>query len=154
MSHLFTEQLTQALAVLAMIPSASQANGTNYTAYSTPGAGIDMSRVHRIITYLNVGAIPGSGNVQLYYIASANSNMAGNSNVATSIPLTGNTNNRVESLEMRSDQMPAGTRYAAPVLVINSGPVPCDLITLGADGIYKPESQFNTVNVLDQAVVT
>ena len=147
---MFTEQLTQALAVMGQIPCSNHTANTD-----TSVAGIDMSKLRRLITYLDCGIL--GGNVQLYYYSSANANMAGSTNLGnasgfTTQILTGNTSNRVESLEVRADQLPAGHRYVQPVLTVAvAGNV--GLIALGGESSYKPASQFNVVNVLDQGLV-
>jgi hypothetical protein len=144
----FTEQLTQSLAVVAQIPCSNHTNNTDTSANVA-----DMSVFRRVITYLDVGATTG-GNVSLYYYSSANSNMAGSTNLgnATGYNVTtanGNTANRVLSLEVRADQLPAGHRYVRPVLTVGAAAVNVGLICLGGECAYKPASQFNTANVLD-----
>jgi len=150
---MFVEQLTQFLAVVGQIPSSNHTNNTD-----TSVAGIDMSRFRRLITFLDVGVLGTNANVQLFYYSSANSNMAGSTNLGNSSSftteiLTGNTNNRVESLEIRADQLPAGHRYVQPVLIVNTAASNVGLISLGADSEYHPGSQFGVANVLDQGLV-
>ena len=147
---MFTEQLTQSLAVLGQLPFSNHATNTGDNSI----AGIDMSVIRRLITIADVGVCSATGNYQLYYAASANSNMAGPVNVAASVPLTGNTSNRVSTLEVRADQLPAGTRYVQPVLIVNTATINIGLIVLGGESGYKPANQFNKVNVADQQVVT
>lgn len=146
----FTEQLTQKLCVIGAIPPTNHAAATDYSC-----AAADMSKFTRVIAYYNLGTAGASANMQGYFIASANANMVGNTNVAAAVPLTSNNNtaNRVESLELRADQMPAGTRYCLPVLLVNTAALFSDCLFLG-EATYHPASQFNTTNVLDQASVT
>lgn len=147
---MFTEQLTQALAVVGLIPNSNHAANTD-----TSIAGIDMSKFRRLITYVDCGIL--GGNVSLFYYSSANANMAGSTNLGNASGftvqiVTGNTNNRVESLEIRADQLPAGHRYVQPVLVVavasNVG-----VIALGGEAAYKPGNQYNVANLLDQGLV-
>jgi hypothetical protein len=145
------EQLTQGLAVMGQLPAANQAN--NATALNVC-AGINMSCLVRLITYLDVGVQNTGANVQLYYRASATSNMASPTNVASAIPLTANTSNRVESLEVRKDQLPAGTQWVQPLLLINGSSVNIGAIVLGGAADYSPANQFGVANVLDQGIVT
>jgi hypothetical protein len=149
---MFTEQLTQALSPQATLPPANYAAATK-NILTPAGNGVDMSVFRRVITFFNVGVV-GGGNVQAYYQASAQANMNVVVNVATTIPLTFNTSNRLESLEVRADQLPAGTRYVNPVAIINTGPCNLDCEVLGGESSYKPANQYNTANVLDQGVVT
>lgn len=145
----FTEQLTEKLAVLGYIAPSNHTNNTDTTV-----AGIDMSTIRRLITYLQVGVLGSSANVQLYYQASANSNMTGTTNVASAIPITGNTNGRIESLEVRADQLPSGTRYVQPVLIVNTAASFVSMIVLGSDAEYSPANQYNIANTVDQKLVT
>ena len=156
---MFTEQLTQALAVMAQLPSSNLGTGTTNIGVSTSGApntgtGVDMSVFRRLIVYYDVGIIGASANIQAYFQASATANMASPTNVAGSIPLTFNTSSRVESLEVRADQLPAGTRYVRPVIVVNTAACNVGVIALAGESSYKPASSLNTANVLDQGVVT
>lgn len=140
------EQLTQLLAVVGQIPASNHTNNTDNSV-----AGIDMSRFIRLITYLDVGVLGTNANVVLTYYGSANSNMAGAAAVGSTV--TGSTSNRVESLEIRADQLAAGTRYIRPSLTVNTASANVGLIAL-ATGSYHPSNQFNVANVLDQGIVS
>lgn len=150
----FTEQLTQFLAVVGMIPASNHTNNTD-----TSIAGIDMSRFRRVIAELNQGLI--GTNVQLTFYSSANANMSGTTNLgnnstlfATTLPvLTSTTNNRVSTLEVRADQLPAGHRYLQPVMIVNTSAANVALTVYGADSEYSPGNQFVTANTVDQQVV-
>ena len=149
--HPFTEQLTQALAVVGAVPPSNHAANTD-----TQIAGIDLRALRRLITFCNIGT--GITNVQLFYYSSANANMAGSTNLGNAAGftvqiLTGTTANRVESLEIRADQLPAGHRYVQPVMVVNSSAANVDLLCLASDPSYMPCNQFNVANVLDQGLV-
>lgn len=157
---MFTEQLTQALAVMGQMPSSNLAtNATAYTIGASQGAnnsanGFDMSTVRRLIAYLDVGVVGASANLQAYYQASANANMSGATNVASSIPVTTNTSNTVSSLEVRADQLPSGTRYVTLQLLVNTAASNVGAIVLGGEAAYKPANQFNTTNLLKVGAVT
>jgi len=133
---------------MGQIPSSNHAANTD-----TSIAGIDMSILRRLITYLDVGVVGASANIQLFYKASPNANMTGSTNLGTTTMLTCNTNNRVESLEIRADQLPAGTRYVQPVMIVNTAATNVGLIVLGGESSYKPANQYNVANVLDQGIV-
>jgi hypothetical protein len=147
----FVEQITQMLALVGRIPPTN--HGTNTGDNSI--AGIDMSVLSRLITIANVGILDtaNAANIQLYYRASATSNMASPTNVASSIPITANTNNRIETLEVRADQLPSGTRYVQPVLIVNGATANIS-IDCWATADYSPGNQFNVANLADQQVVT
>ncbi len=149
--HPFTEQLPQALAVVGAAPPSNHAANTD-----TQIAGIDLRALRRLITFCNIGT--GITNVQLFYYSSANANMAGSTNLGNAAGftvqmLTGTTANRVESLEIRADQLPAGHRYVQPVFLTQTTTANFGAICLAADSSYMPASQFNVANVLDQALV-
>jgi hypothetical protein len=150
---LFTEQLTQSLAVVGQIPSSNHAANTDRSV-----AGIDMSVIRRLLSVLDVGVVGGSANIQLWYESSANANMAGSTNLGNASGfsvqlLTCNTNNRVDTLEIRADQLPAGHRYVRPVVQVNTAASNVGLIALGGEASYKPANQFNVANTLDQGLV-
>jgi hypothetical protein len=146
----FTETLTERLAVVGQIPPSNHAANTD-----TSVAGIDMSVLRRLITILDMGVGFGANaNAQLYYRASAQANMNVTTNVAGAIPLTVNTNNRVATVEVRADQLPAGTRYVQPVLIINTAAANIGVICLGEDAGYKPGNQFTIVNTVSSQAVT
>jgi hypothetical protein len=146
----FTETLTQALAVMGQLPCSNHASNTD-----TQVAAIDMSVIRRLITYLDVGVINTSGTLQLFYKSSANANMAGSTNtLGAATSLTCNTSNRVESLEIRADQLPAGHRYVQPVLIVGTTVANVGMICLGGESGFKPANQFDVANVREQSVVT
>jgi hypothetical protein len=145
----FPEQLSQALAVMGQLPCSNHTTNTD-----TQIAAVDMSILRRLITYADVGVVNTAGVGQLFYKSSANANMAGSTNTlgaATSV--TFNTSNRVESIEVRADQLPAGHRYVQPVLVVSGSTMNVGLLVLGGESSYKPASAYNVTNVLDQSVV-
>jgi len=146
---MWTERLIERYAFVGVIPPTNHTNNTDTTI-----AGIDMSKIRRLLTIVNVGTLGSGANVQVYYQASANSNMAGPINVASSIPITGNTNNRLELLEVRADQLPAGTRYVQPVIIVNTAASFVDAIVIGDEGAYKPNNQNTLANTVDQSVAT
>lgn len=138
---------------MGQIPASNHASNTD-----TSVAGIDMRALRRLITFLDIGVINTSGTLSLFYYSSANANMVGstnlgNSNTFTTNILNCNTSNRIESLEIRADQLPAGHRYVQPVVVTGTTTANFGLIALGGEAAYKPANQFNVTNVLDQGLV-
>jgi hypothetical protein len=145
----FTETLTQRFAFMGQIASSNHAANTD-----TSIAGIDMFDIRRLMTILDVGVVGASANIQVYYRASATANMASPTNVAGSIPLTCNTSNRIDTLEVRADQLPAGTRYVQPVMIINTAASNVGVIVLGDEISHKPGSALTIANTVDQGIVT
>ncbi len=149
MSQPFTEQLTQSLAIMGRIPPTNHTTNTDTTV-----AGIDMSVIRRLLTVVNIGVLGTNSNIQIYYQASATANMASPTNVASAIPITGSTANRIETLEVRADQLPANTRYVQPVIIVNANSSFLSVECFGGCSAYSPANQFNLANTVDQAVVT
>lgn len=150
---MFTEQMSEALVPMGFIAPSSHTNNTDTTI-----AGIDMSIIRRLISYLAVGTLGTNANVQLFYYSSANANMAGSTNIGnassyTTAVLTATTNNRISSLEIRADQLPAGHRYVQPVIIVNAAASCVSLMALGGESSYKPANQLTPVNTVDQRVV-
>lgn len=146
---MFTEQLIERWAVLGQIASSNHAANTD-----TSIAGIDMSTIRRLCTILDVGVLGSSANIQIYYRASATANMASPTNVAAAIPLTTNTNARVSLVEVRADQLPSGTRYVQPVVIVNTAASNIGVVVIGDEAAYKPGNQFTIANTVDQKLAT
>jgi hypothetical protein len=146
---MFTEQMIERTAVMGLIPSSNHAANTD-----TSVAGINMNVIRRLLTYLDVGALGVNSNIQMYYQASATANMASPSNVAASIPITAATANRVYLLEVRADQLPAGTSYVQPVIVVNANASFCGVVVVGDECAYKPGSNLTIANTVGAKVAT
>jgi hypothetical protein len=158
MAFSFTEQACQAVAVVGLIPSTNHATNTGDNSI----AGINALNFKRILAILEYGVSNNnaSNNIQLYWRASATSNMASPTNVASAIPLTINTGNNagndnmVALAEVRADQLPANTQYVQPILIVNNAAVFCSLTVLGLLSSYGPTSQFDIVNTVQGRYVT
>lgn len=145
---MFVEQLIQSLAVLARIAPAAQTSGTVYA--SSP---VDMSVIRRALLIINVGVFPSGTAIASWYAANnvafttAGTAFSGAaSNTTTQIGTTNLTFSlatRVEKFEVRSDQLPSGTRWAQPQISVSSGAAPLfGCIVLGSECGYKPANQF------------
>lgn len=145
----FTEQLSQALAVVGLIPASNHTTNTDSAV-----AGIDMSTFRRIISILEVGAVGTNATMQLYYRASATSNMASPTNVTgATLNTTVNQGARVSTLECRADQLPSGTRYIQPVVITTTAAGNWGLIVLAGESAHKPGSALQLANTVDAAVI-
>ena len=143
----FTEQLSEKLAIVALIPPSNHAANTDNTL-----AGIDMSKFRRLLAIGQIGVL--NANVQGYWEASAQSNMNVVTNVAASIPVTANVANRAFTMEVRADQLPANTRYVRPVFIVNTGASFFGVIVLGGEAAYKPSAQYDLANTVSNRAVT
>lgn len=143
----FTEQLTQGLAIADVI------NRTNNDNTNTNSAGIDMSRGRRALyIIINSG---GTGTIDGRLQAAANSNFNVVSNITGSNLNQTNTVNGVQTVEVRADQLPAGTRYVRLQLTGSAAAVNVQAIGFLGEASFKPASQFNlnSATLLGQVVV-
>lgn len=167
----FTEQLTQALAVIGHVPAASQTSGTVYV--SSPA---DMGMFHRVIALINVGVMP-SGTFVAQWFAANNVAFTTAGTVASGYTTTNTTTalstttltvgtsgaTRVEKFEVRADQLPTGMRWAQLQISVSSAGAPVfGALVLGGEPNYKPANQFEATAyatgttgsaIVDQAVV-
>jgi hypothetical protein len=144
---MFTEQLSEALAVVGYIPPTNHAANTDNTL-----AGIDASKFKRLLAIGMIGAL--NANVQGYWEASAQANMNVVTNVAAAIPLTANVANRAFFMELRADQLPANTRYVRPTFIVNTGASFLGVVVLGGESHFKPASQFDLANTISNRAIT
>lgn len=146
----FTEQLTQALAVVGHKAPAALTSGTTFV--SSP---VDMSVFRRVITYMDFAGFA-TGTVTLFYAAANNvafttagTQAGGVTNSTTWLSATALVTinsvaaTRVESLEMRADQLPAGYRWVEPVFLLDTtATCTVGVIVLAGECAYKPGQQF------------
>lgn len=163
------EQLSQQLAVVGHAAAGSQVSGT--VLVSSP---VDMMVFRRCLVLVDVGVFP-SGTAVLSFNAANNvafttagTNSQGVTNTTVTaggtIVMGATAATRVEELEIRSDQLPTGTRWIQPQISVSSGAIPVfGVIVLGGEAEYKPASQFNSTGyasgttgsqIVDQIVVT
>lgn len=129
----------------------------------------------RLLVLVDVGVFP-SGTAVLSFLAgnnvamtTAGTNAQGVSNTTTAagsslVMSFSSAVTRVESLEIRKDQLPTGCRWAQPIISVSSAAAPVfGVIVLGGEGDYKPIQQFEStcyatgttgVAARDQLVIT
>jgi len=142
----FTEELTQGLAIADVI------NRVNNDNTNTNSIGVDMSRFKRgLYIVINSG---GTGTINGRLQAAANANFNVLSNITGSNLNATNTVNGVQTVEIRSDQLPANTRYVRLQLTGSAAAVNVSALGLFGESHYKPASQFNlnASTVLGQVV--
>ena len=168
---MFTEQLSQALAVIGHIPAGSQTSGTTYC--SSP---IDMSIFRRALLLVDIGVMP-SGTFVVSWFAANNVQFTTAGTLASGLTTTNTTTSmatttltvgttgatRVEKFEIRADQLPTGMRWAQPQFSVSSAAAPVfGAIVLGGECSYKPANQFESTAyatgttgsaIVDQTVV-
>lgn len=152
--HPFTEQLTQALAVVSHAGAGTFTSGTSYI--SSP---IDMSQFRRAIALFDFGAIT-SGTMVAGWYAANNVTFTTAGTAASGLPTNSTTGpigstavfgtasgdaTRVNKMEIRSDQLPSGYRWLQLQVSVSSAAVPqMGVIILGADPNYLPANQFES----------
>lgn len=150
----WTEELTQSLTLQGGIPASNAAAGTYYSSANTNASysGVNMNIIRRLTSLLHTGVLGASANIQIYFQASANANMAGNSNVldgnGNAYSLVATNSNAQYSIELRADQLPAGTQYVQTVAVVNTAASNFSLTQIGGEGAYKPVSQLDPPSVV------
>lgn len=156
--HPFTEQLTQALAVVSHIGAANFTSGTSYV--SSP---IDMSQFRRAIAYLDMGTVGGtatSGTILCGWYAANNVTFTTAGTAASGLPTNSTTGpigstmvmvsasgdmTRVNKMEIRADQLPSGYRWLQLQVSVSSAmAATMGVIILGADPNYMPANQFES----------
>lgn len=145
----FTETLTERFAFGQFLPFSNHASNTD-----SQIAGFDMSKIRRLMAIIEVGVVAAGGNVTAWWVASAYSNMSGQTNVDSAVAHNAvNTANRLYTMEVRADQLPAGTRYVRPLLTIGGATVNLGVHLIGDESAYKPGNQFTVANQVAAADV-
>jgi hypothetical protein len=146
---MYTEQLTQALAVLGQVKSQTLNNSNDNC------TDMDMSKVRRIMAVINVGAVTGGGSLSVKFQESKTAGGAYQDLVAYPASLTAITaSNKVATLEVREDQLDAGYRYVKLILTeTGSQNVVCGAIVLGGEAEAKPAKANDIAAVTQRNVV-
>jgi hypothetical protein len=146
---MYTEQVTQSIAFATEVDPQTL-NNSNKTA-----GGVDMSKFHRALVVVNVGAVTGGGALTLQLQESTASNMAGATSLAGSnTSMSGYTTaNSIVTFEVRADQM---TKQFLGLKVTETGVqnvVVC-VNVIGFEANHKPGNAANVAAVNTQNVVS
>jgi hypothetical protein len=145
-----TEQLTQQIG----IPISPGFGPANTTANANVGP-IDMLKYNRVLAHVALGVVGTASNVQAYFQGS-NTSTGGFANLSGANTLTLSTSNTEGTLEMRSDQLAvtAGNRYLQLVIALNGANASFVYAQVfGAQGPYKPQSQYDNANLANLRLV-
>ena len=143
---MYTEQLSQALSLAGTeIDPVSQAVGT------VTSGGVDLSKFKRVLFLLQVGAVGGAGTVDAKLQQSATL-ASGYADIASSNITQVTTANQIVTLEIRSDQLSAGKRYARLSVTVGGNAVLIAALALGGEAVEKPASA-NDVTAVTQRLV-
>ena len=146
---MYTEQLSQALSIAGTeIDPVSQAAGTVTT------GGVDISKFHRAMFVVMVGSVGAAGTVDAKLQTSPVSNFASGVADVTGSNITQVTaGNKVVTLEMRADQVPAGARYARLSVTVGTNAVLIAALAIGSEAALKPASANDVAAVAQRVVV-
>jgi hypothetical protein len=153
---MYTEQLTQGLSIQGRIDPVQQAAGT-----VTISAGVDMQKFRRAIFILDVGVFGASATVDLKLVEDTQSSLATATDVASDTSLTnvaitqlvaGGGNNRLASLEIRSDQV--AKRYVGVKVTVGTAATFISVLGLGGESVEKPGSLNDAAAVAQRLVAT
>ena len=153
---MYTEQLTQALSIVGKLDPVSLAAAT-----PTAVKSVDMRKFKRALFILDVGVFGSSATVDMKLQASAdNSSFTDLATLAptlTGVAITqmtaGGGNNKLTSLEIRADQMPAGYRYVQALITVGTAATLVSGIALGGESAQKPGQVNDIAAVLQRLVV-
>jgi hypothetical protein len=146
---MYTEQLSQALSIAGTeLDPVSQGAGTVTT------GSVDMSKFHRAIFVVMVGNVGGAGTVDAKLQTSPVSNFGSGVADVTGSNITQVTaSNKIVTLEMRADQVPAGSRYARLSVTVGTNAVLIAALAIGGEAIQKPGNANDIAAVAQRVVV-
>lgn len=144
----FTETATQRLGIMDVLNSQTLTNA------SVTSLGIDMSKVKRALFIVSLAStVAGTGTLDGRLQGSNNSNFTGNTNISGTNLTQMTTNNTIETVEIRSDQLVQATpaaqiasapyRYVRLQLTDAVNAATLSMIGLGLDAEQNPASQYN-----------
>lgn len=142
---MYTEQLSQALALGTPIHPVSQGVGT------ADSGGLDVQKFRRAMFVVNVGAVGAGGTVDAKLQESAdNSTFTDLSGTGVSITQI-TTSNKVATLEVRAGQLTK--RYVRCRVTVGGNAVLIAVNALGGEAVVKPGSQNDAAAVAQRQVV-
>jgi hypothetical protein len=133
-----SEQMSQALSLADVI------NLTNNNNTNSNSVGIDMSKFRQVM--YNIFYQTGAGSVDGRLQSSPNSNFNVVHNITNSNLTTLNTNNTMETVEVRADQVNqqnAGDRYVRLQLTVSGGATNVSAVGWGGNSEQKPANQYD-----------
>ncbi len=142
------EQLTQGLSIAAAVSPQTLNNAS-----ANSGNGIDMSKFRRAIAVVLVGSVTGGGSLTAKLQAAATSG-GSFSDIAGSTITAITASTKQASIEIRDDEMPAGTQFLRVVLTEGGAQnVVCAAVLLGGEGDWRPVNKQDPASVAQRLVV-
>lgn len=144
---MYTEQLSQGLAIAAKIDPQTQSQ----SATLNTGAGINMALFRRAMLVLSLGTNNGSITVQPKSASASGGSFA---QIATNVTTAVTASNKVITVEVRADQMPAGQPWLR-FDVIEGGVGTCvvSAVVLGGEAVQKPASAQDLAGAVSQRLI-
>jgi hypothetical protein len=143
------EQLSQGISIAGTeIDPQQQAAGTVYT------GGVDMEHFQRVLFVLMVGNVGAGGTVNAQLQSSSASNFsAGPNNIAGTAITQVAANNKIATVEVRSDQLTPGDRYVRLQVTVGTNAVYIAALALGGEAEHKPASKQDIAAVAQRLVL-
>ncbi len=144
---MYTEKMTERLAILGKLDPVSQGAGT-----TQPITNIDMSKVKRLLFILDVGVFGASGTVDFKLRESKTSGGTYQdiTNKAITQLAAAGGNNRIATVEVRADELDPGYQFVQCSLTIGTAASQVSILCLGSDAENSPASLQNIAEVAQQ----
>ena len=143
---MYTEQMTQANAIVAKLDPVSQGTGT-----TTPMTDIDGSKYRRLLFILQIGSVGAAGTVDAKLRESKTAGGA-YQDVAGAAITQVTTSNKIVTIEIRPEQLDPGYQYVQLSLTIGANAVLVGGVCLGGEAVEKP-ARANDIAAVTQRLV-
>jgi len=144
---MYTEQMTQANAIVAKLDPVSQGTGT-----TTPMTDIDGSKYRRLLFILQIGSVGAAGTVDAKLRESKTA--GGAYQDASGAAITQVTaSNKIVTIEIRPEQLDAGYQFVQLSLTIGANAVLVGGVCLGGEAVEKPAKANDIASVTQRLVV-
>lgn len=147
---IFEEALTQCLSDYSYTPPQAVTNAT----ISTPV--IDMLLFHRAQFHILAGTLGAAGVIAAQLQSSSTSNFATIHNMTGAAMTNMSTNNTVQTIEVRADQVifqNASDRYVRVNIIGSGNALTVGCLGIGACAPQGPASQYNNTSIVTQSVI-
>jgi hypothetical protein len=144
---MYTEQLTQGLAVVGYLPPQSLGTGTNTTITN-----IDLKKYHRLLVVIQTGSLGTSATVDAKLREAKTSggtyqDISGKS--ITQLVKASNDNN-LATIEVRADELDAGYEFVQLSLTVGTAASQVAALALAGEANHKPANAGNLASVVQQ----
>jgi len=144
---MYTEQMTQANAIVAKLDPVSQGTGT-----TTPMTDIDGSKYRRLLFILQIGSVGAAGTVDAKLRESKTAGGAYQDVSGAAITQV-TASNKIVTIEIRPEQLDAGYQFVQLSLTIGANAVLVGGVCLGGEAVEKPAKANDIASVTQRLVV-